>query len=218
MAGQVDYRPVPPRETRPIAAVTLTYFDFPGGRGEDARIALHVAGAEWIDDRFSGSWPEKKPQTPFGALPTLDVPGKGLLSQSNAILSYIGREHGLLPADSFEAARHEAIMNAVEELRATIAATGSADADVKKAARQAFAAGYFLRWAAGVSAEILGPFIGGATLSVADLKLYVAMRSYPKGVYDDVPTDILDAFPKITALIAATEAHPRVADWLAPKG
>ena len=30
--------------------VKLTYFDFPGGRGEAARIALHLAGVKWIDD------------------------------------------------------------------------------------------------------------------------------------------------------------------------
>ncbi len=195
--------------TKPI----LTYFDFPGGRGEAARLALHVAGAEWTDDRFSGNWPEKKPSTPFGGLPTLEVPGKGVLSQSNAILSYIGREHGLLPGDSFEAARHEALMNAIEELRAEAGTTGKADEDEKRAAREAYAEGYFARWATHVSAQIKGPFVGGDAISVADLKLYVAMRSYTKGVYDYIPATILEAYPKITGLMAAVEAHPRVADW-----
>ena len=111
--------------SRPI----LTYFDFPGGRGEAARLAFQIAGAEWVDNRFSGEWPEKKPTTPFGGLPTLEVPGLGILSQSNAILSYIGREHGLLPSDSWETARHEALMNAVEELRAQVATTARDDED-----------------------------------------------------------------------------------------
>jgi prostaglandin-H2 D-isomerase / glutathione transferase len=191
----------------------LTYFDFPGGRGEAARLAFHVADVAWTDDRFSGDWPEKKATTPFGGLPTLEVPGKGVLSQSNAILGYIGREHGLLPADSFEAARHGAAMNAVEELRAEAATTGRDDAEEKRKAREAFAEGYFQRWAANLSAQIQGPFLGGDTISVADLKIFVAMRSYTKGVYDHIPATILDGFPKITGLIAAVEAHPRVADW-----
>lgn len=192
---------------------TLTYFDFPGGRGEAARLAFHVAGADWHDDRFKGAWPEKKPTTPYGGLPTLEVPGKGTLSQSNAILGYIGREHGLLPSDSFEVARHEAIMNAIEELRAEAGTTGHADEDEKRKAREAFAEGYFARWAASTSGQIRGPFIGGEALSVADLKLYVAMRSYTKGVYDYIPETILDAFPKITGLLAAVSNHPRVAEW-----
>ena len=69
----------------------LTYFDFAGGRGEASRLALHLAKVEWVDDRFQGDWQQKKPTTPFGGLPTLEIPGKGVLSQSNAILEYIGR-------------------------------------------------------------------------------------------------------------------------------
>jgi glutathione S-transferase len=50
-------------------------------------------------------------------------------------------------------------------------------------------------------------------LSVADLKRYVALRAFPAGVYDHVSTDILDSWPRLTALVAAVEADPRVAAW-----
>ena len=79
----------------------LTYFDFPGGRGEAARLALHIAGVEFFDDRVQGKeWATRKATTPFGGLPVLEIPGKGVLSQSNAILGYIGRQHGLLPDET----------------------------------------------------------------------------------------------------------------------
>ena len=198
-----------------MSTPVLTYFDFPGGRGEASRLALHVAGTEWTDDRFSGNWPEKKATTPFGGLPTLEIPGKGVISQSNAILGYIGRTYGLLPADPFEAARHDALMNAIESLRAEVATTGHKDADEKRRAREAFASGYFQSWLENASDEIRGPFVGGEEMSVADLKLYVAMRSYAKGVYDHIPADVLDAFPRVTGLMAAVAAHPRVAEWVA---
>lgn len=198
-----------------MSTPVFTYFDFPGGRGEDCRLAFHIAGAEWTDDRFSGDWPSKKPTTPFGALPVLEIPGKGVLSQSNAILSYIGREHGLLPEDSWEAARHEALLSAVEELRAEVATTTHDDKDEKRGAREAFARGYFQRWAANASAQIEGPFVGGERISVADLKLFVALGSYSKGVYDHIPPTILEPFPAITTLMAAVAAHPRVQDWYA---
>jgi len=193
----------------------LTYFDFPGGRGEDCRLAFHLAGVEWTDHRFKGDWPAKKPTTPFGALPILEVPGKGIISQSNAILGYIGRQHDLLPADPWEAARHEAVLNAVEELRAQASATDRDDEEEKREVREAFASGYFHRWATNCSKEIVAPFVGGDRISVADLKLYVAMRSYSKGVFDHIPATILDEFPKITGLMEAVAAHPRIADWLA---
>lgn len=193
----------------------LSYFDFPGGRGEEARLAFEVAGVPWTDDRFSGDWPAKKPTTPFGGLPVLEVPGKGVLSQSNAILSYIGREHGLLPTDSWETAKHEALMNAVEELRAQATATNRDDKDEKKKARQAFAEGYLHRWLTNASAQIAGPFVGGDAISVADLKLFVSLASYQRGVYDHIPATVLDAYPKIIGLLQAVQAHPAVAGWYA---
>lgn len=195
----------------------LTYFNFSGGRGEAARIALHITGVDWVDDRFTGKWPDKKPSTPFGGLPLLEVPGKGVISQSNAILGYIGREHGLLPDDAWEEARHVAVLNAVEDLRAQASTTARDDEQEKKEAREAFAAGYFAKWLGNLSDEIRGPFVGGDELSVADIKVYVAMRAYPKGVYDHIPTDVLEPFPKVTALMKAVEAHPRVAEWIAKK-
>ena len=193
----------------------LTYFDFPGGRGEASRLAFHLAGAEWTDERFKGDWPAKKGTTPFGAMPTLTVEGKPVLSQSNAILGYIGRRHGLLPEDEWEAARHVSIMNATEELRAEAAATSRDDKDAKRAARQAFASGYLTRWVSNLSEQVIGPFLGGETLSVADLKLFVMLRAYRNGVFDHVPATILDGYPKIIGLYDAVAAHPKVADWVA---
>ena len=56
----------------------LSYFDFPGGRGEDCRIALHLAGVDFEDERIKGTdWAARKATTPFGALPVLEIEGKG---------------------------------------------------------------------------------------------------------------------------------------------
>src|SRR5688572_15456585 len=102
----------------------LTYFDAPVSRGEECRLALHCAGVAFDDVRVPGTdWPELKPKTPFGSMPILEVPGRPPLAQSIAILVYIGREYGLHPKDNFEAARHEAVMAHVEDLRATMGPT-----------------------------------------------------------------------------------------------
>jgi glutathione S-transferase len=57
--------------------------------------------------------------------------------------------------------------------------------------------------------------VGGAKIGVADLKIYVAVSTFIKGVIDHIPTDVFKAFPKLTALHAAVKAHPKVAEWQA---
>jgi prostaglandin-H2 D-isomerase / glutathione transferase len=147
----------------------LVYFDFPGSRGEECRIALHLAGVDFEDLRIKNEdWPAMKGGTPFGALPVLEIPGKPPLAHSNAILVFIGRQHRLHPADAFEAARHEALMCAVEELRHTITPTlRITDPASKRQAREALAANELKTWGAQVERQLgEGPFIGGSTLQV----------------------------------------------------
>ena len=132
----------------------LTYFDFAGSRGEECRIALHLAGIDFDDVRVkSADWPALKASMPFGAMPVLQMPGKPPLAHSNAILVFIGRQHGLHPVDAFEAARHEALMCAVEELRHTITPTlRISDPEQKRVAREALAANELATWGSQVEA------------------------------------------------------------------
>jgi len=52
-----------------MAKLKLTYFDFHGGRGEPARIALSIGGIEFEDDRVPLSdWQRRKADTLFGAV------------------------------------------------------------------------------------------------------------------------------------------------------
>ena len=116
----------------------LIYFDFAGSRGEECRIALHLAGIDFEDVRVKrGDWPAMKADMPFGRLPVLEIPGEVPLAHSNAILVFVGRQHRLHPADAFEAARHEALMCAVEELRDTMTpALRITDPEQKRQARE----------------------------------------------------------------------------------
>ncbi len=197
----------------------LTYFDFPGGRGEDSRLALFLAGVDFEDNRVKFSaWRELKPSTPFGGIPTLEVEGKGVLAQSNALLVYIGREHGLHPADNWEAARHEALLAAVEELRGVLASTLSIkDEDEKRRAREEMAAGVMQTWAANVERYIGagGPFVAGETVNVIDLKLFVLVKWFASGALDHVPTDVFKNFPRLMGIYEAVKAHPKVVEWYA---
>src|SRR3954452_10761775 len=95
----------------------LTYFDAAVSRGEECRLALHLAALPFEDERLSHEqWAARKAGTPFGALPVLTVDGRQL-AQSNAILRFIGSQHGLHPSEPFEAALHDSMLCAVEDLR-----------------------------------------------------------------------------------------------------
>jgi glutathione S-transferase len=198
--------------------ITLTYFDIAASRGEECRLALHAAGVAFHDNRIAREqWLELKPKTPFGSLPTLEIEGRGTLAQSNAILTFIGRSHDLHPRDNWEAARHEALMCAVEDLRAQVVPTmRMTDEDAKKAAREALARDYLPTWGERIERQLgAGPFVAGDRLHVADIKLYMAVQWFRKGVLDHIPADIFAPYTKLNALVDAVGRHERVVDWYA---
>ena len=86
----------------------LTYFSGPGGRAEPARLALTIAGIEFEDERIDArDWIAKfKAGTPAGAVPVLEVEEDGVVTtvtQSSAILRYVGKLTGHYPEDPLTA-------------------------------------------------------------------------------------------------------------------
>lgn len=196
----------------------LTYFDAPVSRGEECRLALHIAGVDFEDVRVRmADWPALKPEMPFGAVPVLEMPGQPALAHSNAILVLIGRRHGLHPKDDFEAARHEAMMSHVEDLRATVGPTlWIKDEAEKKKAREGLASTFLPSWAASTEKNLGdGPFFAGATLHVVDLKLYMTVRWFAGGKLDHIPATIFAAYPKLNRLFDAVRDDTRVKAWYA---
>lgn len=195
----------------------LTYFDQPTSRGEECRLALYLAGVDFEDVRIPRKeWPALKPTTPFGVLPVFELPGKAAVSQSNAILGYIGRTYGLLPADAWEAMRLESLMCAAEELRHAISSTfGITDPAELSRRRQELVEGPIKSWGANMEKQIVGPFAGGDRISVADIKLFVVTGWLKKGVLDHVPPDVLAPFERLGRLFDSVKTHPKVVEWYA---
>lgn len=195
----------------------LIYFDAPVSRGEECRLALHLAGIDFEDVRIKpAAWPDMKAQTPYGALPVLELPGHPALAQTNAILVLIGRRHGLHPADDFEAARHEGMMQHVEELRAVLGPTLRMGEAEKKMAREALVSGFLPAWAAIAEKNIGdGPFFGGDEIQVVDLKLHMAVRWLSGGKVDHIPASIFGSFARLMRVHDAVRDHAGVKSWYA---
>jgi glutathione S-transferase len=197
----------------------LTYFDAPVSRGEECRLALHVAGVDFEDVRIArATWAALKPRTPFGSLPLLELPGHPTLAQSNAILVYVGRRWGLHPKDDFEAARHEALMQHVEDLRAAIGPTlRMSDEAEKRRAREALAADTIPAWAANAEKQIApeGPFVAGPQLHVVDLKLHMVVRWIAGGNLDHIPATVLAGYTRLGRVHDAVRDDARVKAWYA---
>jgi len=201
-----------------MAKLKVTYFDIAGSRGEEVRLALAIAGLEFDDNRINRETLRVlKPDLPFATIPTLEVQGQRLIGQTNAILRYIGRQHGLHPEEPFEAARHDSLMDAAEELRTRITPTMQIqDVTEKKAARQKLAIDYLPRWGRCVERFIgEGPFVGGDLPSVADIKLYMINKWISDGNIDDIPTDLFDPYTKLKTVANGIRTHPAVMAWYA---
>ncbi len=203
-----------------MAKPKLTYFDAPVSRGEECRLALHIAGVDFEDERIArDQWLALKPTTPFGSLPLLTMPDGRVLAQSNAILVFVGRRHGLHPKDDFEAAQHEAMMHYAEDLRAHVSPTMRiTDEDAKKTAREELATTYLPQWASNVEKQVGdGPFFGGSALNVVDLKLHMVVRWLSGGKLDHIPPTVFAGYPKLMRLHDAVRDHAAVNAWNAKR-
>lgn len=186
-----------------MTQLKLSYFDFHGGRGEVARLIMFKAGITFEDHRIPmANWPSHKSDMPFGALPVLFVDGEGI-AQSNAINRYLGKLAGLYPDNALDALRCDEVMDAIEDTTHLLVATFTMPEDEKKKTRDALCEGPFRHYLQSLNSKLVstgGEYFAGGKLSVADLKMFMWMRSLTSGVLDYIPTDLADDFaPAIAA-------------------
>lgn len=172
----------------------LTYFDFNGGRAEPARLAMLIAGISFEDHRFGHTqWPEVREQTPFKAVPTLSVDGE-VFTQSNSLHRYVAKLANLYPTDPLEALRCDEVMDVVEDQTKELSASFSMPPEEKKLAREKLVAGslpHLLGWL-NSKLESRGDFFADQRLTIADLKVFVSIRSLKSGQLDHIPTDLVE--------------------------
>ena len=114
---------------------------FTEGAENPQEFALSIGGIAFEDDRIQlADWERRKADTPFGALPVLEVDGQ-IVAQSNAINRYVGKLADLYPSDPWQAALCDEIMEAVEDINTKIGATFFLPEEQKKAQREALVEG-----------------------------------------------------------------------------
>ena len=203
-------------------SVKLFYFDFHGGRGETARIALSIGGVPFVDERVKGAdWLPLKPSMPFGGLPVLEVDGQRI-SQSNAINRYVGKLTGLYPDDSWQAAQCDEVCCAVEALNDELGPSFSLKGEEQKRERERLLAGSIPRYLKGLDnllAQRGGEWFAAGRLTIADLKVIEITGMLSSGRLDHVPTDIVEsAAPALDAHRTRVLAHPGVRAYYARFG
>lgn len=200
-----------------MTAYKLTYFDFDGGRGEPVRIALHAAGIDFEDERWTfPEFQEKRGDTRFNAVPVLDIDGI-VVTQSNAMCRYIGRLAGLYPEDPLQALYCDEAMDACEDLFHIIVRSFGLEGEELEKARAKLVEGWLTTFLRGLG-ELLerggGEYFADQRLTIADLKVFPMTGWLSSGALDHVPTDIVDSVaPNLVAHCARIEAEPVVAAY-----
>lgn len=201
--------------------LTLTYFDFHGGRGEPARLALHIGGIAFEDRRFPpAEFAEVRKTTPLGQVPVLKVDGIQV-TQSDAITRYAGKLAGLYPQDPVQALLCDEVLQAVEDINMQVGASFGLSGDALKQARGKLVAGplpKYLHWLQGQLQARGGSFFADGRLTVADLKVFVFLRGLMSGMLDHVPADLVaTTAPQLAQFVQRVAQTPAIAQYYAQR-
>ncbi|GGX10666.1 glutathione S-transferase [Undibacterium macrobrachii] len=197
----------------------ITYFDMHGGRAEPVRLALAIGGVDFEDHRFA--YPEfaaVRKTTPFGQVPTLEVDGVQI-TQCDSMLRYAGKLAGLYPEDAYQALLCDEVMYVVEEAGVKMGPTYRMTGEEQKAARLALVNSsmpVYLAWLEKKLQANGGNYFADNRLTVADLKVFVDVRTLNSGRLDHVPTDLVEKVaPALNAHAKRIAEHPAVVAYYA---
>lgn len=175
----------------------LLYFDLPG-RAEAIRVMLHAAGIPFEDKRFGfKDWPELKPSTPLGSVPTLKI-GATTYCQSFALARYAAKKAGYYPEDAMEALKVDEMMDTINDISSS--APRDSDPEKMKALRQEWQSTKLTQFADFIEARIKANGNGKGTISrpsLADLAIKSTVNTIQAGFFDYVDKDFFDKYPAI---------------------
>jgi glutathione S-transferase len=137
--------------------------------------------------------------------------------QTGAILRYLARvgDRSLYPDDAGAALIVDSVVDTYNDSlsHALLPSLFERDADKKLAMRAAFAAGPMklaYDYVEGVLARSAGPFVAGASMSIADILIAHQVLQIRSGTLDGLSAETLAPWPKISAVADAYLADARI--------
>ncbi|MDH4048449.1 MAG: glutathione S-transferase family protein [Gammaproteobacteria bacterium] len=204
-----------------MAKYKLIYFDFDGGRGEPVRIAFHIAGIEFEDERLNfAEFTAMRESTPFHSVPVLEIDGT-TVTQSNAHCRFVGKLANIYPEDDLQALYCDEVLDVIEEISHRISPTMSMKGDEQRTARGKLVEGTlstYLRGLAGLLKRGGGKYFANGSLTIADLKVFVQVRWLRSGKLDHIPKDLVDRLaPSLVQHYERVAKDPRVVAYYASR-
>jgi glutathione S-transferase len=196
--------------------VTYRLYDYlPSGNGYKVRLVLRQLGLPYelveLDiKRGATRTPEFLARNPNGRIPLLEIPGRGYLAESHAIIGYLAEGSALVPADRLDRARMWQWMcfeqynlePNIGTARFWIASLGKTEAELGEKLEEKRRSGHA---ALAVLERELAQgreFLVAGRYSLADIALYAYTHVAPDGGFDLAP------YPAIRAWCARVAAQP----------
>lgn len=204
--------------------IKLSYLDFAEGRGGEAeRLALHLGGVAFEDDRFhlddvlSVVLKAKTMQVSMLQVGEFQFPHQDAVAE---IARYVGRITRLYPDnDPLQALLCDVVLRYMENTLAQISATCWQGGDIRQTARHVLVTRHLptaLVWLQTRLDIGGGEYFANQSLTIADLKVFTLVRSLNSGRMEHIPTDLVAQYaPKLNAHLQRIESIPAVIQYYA---
>jgi glutathione S-transferase len=195
--------------------VSYRLYDYlPSGNGYKVRLVLRQLGLPYelveLDIKHGATrTPEFLAKNPNGRIPLLEIPGRGYLSESHAIIHYLAEGSPLVPEDRLDRARvwqwlcfeQYNLEPNIGTARFWIASLGRSEAELGEKLVEKRRNGHAAL--AVLEQGLAGrEFLVGGRYSLADIALYAYTHVAPEGGFS------LDGYPEIRAWCARVAAQP----------
>jgi glutathione S-transferase len=195
--------------------VSYRLYDYlPSGNGYKVRLVLRQLRLPYelveLDIKQGATrTPEFLAKNPNGRIPLLEIPGRGYLAESHAIIAYLAEGSALVPADPLERARmwqwmcfeQYSLEPNIGTARYWIASLGKSESELGEKLEEKRRNGHAAL--AVLEQGLAGSeFLVGERYSLADVALYAYTHVAPEGGF------ALEAYPSIRAWCARVAAEP----------
>lgn len=216
---------VPQMQTKQnsLPQLKLIYLDHHYWRAECVRLALYLSDVPFEDARMGYEDMYASGALTFGTFPVLVVGGKGVIAQTQAIASYVGKLTGFYPNDVFLQAKADEVIDGLTDISDLVTDTMQERNGQRK-----------IQWRQQLISEngrmtmLLNGLeslckqngsnarMAGTELTVSDFAVWRAVGWLSGGIIDGIPRDYIQkCFPNLYAVHAAIDAMPKVKQWKA---